>query len=288
MGKPNDGGVEIPSSADVKDSERSSRSLVISAVVIAVVVIVGITCLVIVRGLNADEREQAQSSSTAEDSTRPIEGADQAPKNGTDLSDRFRAPTTDNQGTRLEVPKDPRGQLLAQGGDKSSFDGLQWQKVLGIAMPFTTAAGPSTMTASGTPSGFARSEEGAALAAWQLQWRLALGPNDLRREILDTSVINDEGFREQQRQAYLAMPDKFSSADTDVLNTVPAYLKVETYDGDVATVSFGALNTAGSEAGMVTTVTVLWREGTWKLLLRGPAGEVQVRDVDNFEGWGQW
>lgn len=281
---------DMPSSADIKEEERTSRWLVISGVIVAVVVIVGVSCLFILRGMNSSDREQAENQHTAQDSSQPVPKGIEAPKDGTDLSDRFLAPTTDNQGTRLEVPKDRRGQLLPQkrGADKSSFEGLQWQKVLGIAMPFTTSAGPTSMTSFGTPGGFARTEQGAVLAAWQLQWRLVLGPNKLRKEILDTSVVNEDGHRDEQRQGYLAMPEKFAITDLDVLNTIPPYLKVDAYDGDVATINFGAPNFTGSVEGMVTTVTVLWQEGSWKLFLRGPAGAVQARDAENFEGWGRW
>lgn len=286
----NNDGVQIPDAAQIKEDDRNSRWTAVSAIFIAIVVVVGIICFFSLRSMNADDRQAQEPHVAQDESSASLPDGDDAPESGTDIRDRFYPPTTDNQGVRLEVPKDPRGQLLPQSrsSSKDSFDGLQWQKVLGMAMPFTTGAGPTTMTKIGTPGGFAHTENGAVLAAWQLQWRLVLGPGELRSEILKTSAVSEEGYGDQQRTAIASMPEKFSTVDTDTLNTIAPYLRVEAYDGDIATISFGAPDTTGSESGMVTTVTVLWRDGAWKLFLRGPNAELQARDVANFEGWGRW
>ncbi|MFZ2511733.1 MAG: hypothetical protein WAW85_11685 [Gordonia sp. (in: high G+C Gram-positive bacteria)] len=147
-----------------------------------------------------------------------------------DLDGKFDIPTVDIRGREVAVPKNPWGQVLPQTGKPSGGDGppdgLMWQRVVAIPMPFSTSAGPTRISATGVPSGFSRTPDGAVLAAWQLGWRLAAGPREMREALMASSVQFSPDYAATQRAAYDELPDSFGPTELRGFDNIPDYINV--------------------------------------------------------------
>jgi hypothetical protein len=215
----------------------------------------------------------------------------------------FGIPTTDLHGTRIEVPTNPIGQALpqTQTSTTTSADpnaavpapqGLMWQQVYLASLPFSTSDGPTTITADGVPGGFARTRQGAALAAWQLDWRAEMAPDAQSEAILSQAAIVSDAARPVATKLTTKGPDFTATARQFPAGTfdAPTAVKVTNYDGSYAHVQFAVPAAPGSDTTAVATslsVDVVWRDGRWKWVV--PADGVTpgqpVTSLDGFTAW---
>lgn len=200
-------------------------------------------------------------------------------------------------GRGMRVPADPHGHVLAQTSKTSSSrltqpiappQGLEWQKVYGAPMPFSTSDGPTEISADGVPSGFSRTPQGAALATLQILMRATYGPREVRQAILDSSVIGSAELKnivlnapsEPQYQTIPAavqiLEDRYSENSASVrwmFGPLPAPEEFPTTNG---TVYHGG------------AIPVIWENGRWKLKLTEAVVSSELSDFEEYLDDPRW
>ena len=206
----------------------------------------------------------------------------------------------DALGRGMRIPTNPDGLVLPQSKPSSgkltdpipSPAGLEWQKVYGVPMPFTTSDGPTRITEDGVPVGFTRTPQGAAVAALQIMFRATYGPADVRNAVLRTSVIGTEQQKNVLRGA--TNPAEYQS--------IPEALRIsaDQYTTTTAVVrwAFGPLPapaehpTSTGQCWSAGEVPLIWEDDQWKLKL---TEDVLTSDYTRFivetldtGGWSRW
>jgi hypothetical protein len=160
---------------------------------------------------------------------------------------------------------------------------VSWQLFMGVALPSSPTAGPTVLDGP-VHAGFARTQQGALLAAVQLGTRYLLTPGEGWREVLDRQVLPGAG-----RDAFAV-----NRAGVDPQAPPGTYgqiagFRVVTFTPDVAVVQLvSRFPTSG--VLQVTTTTVRWVGGDWRLQLQPDGGTSPTAQVapslDDFVVWG--
>jgi hypothetical protein len=162
-------------------------------------------------------------------------------------------------------------------------ENVTWQLFMGVALPYSPTAGPAAVDGP-VYRRFERSQAGALLAAVHLGTRYLLTPGEGWREVLDRQVLPGAGR------------DAFAVNRTGVDPQAPAGtygqiagFRVVTFTPDVAVVQLvSRFPTSG--VLQVTTTTVRWVGGDWRLQLQPDGGTSPtaqaVPSLDGFVVWG--
>jgi hypothetical protein len=194
-------------------------------------------------------------------------------------------------GERSADPENPRAAAGDLGGQPAVAPDepllvppadLVWRVFMGVALPYSAPAGP-TVTGDPVVAGFARSQQGALLAAAHLGTRYLLTPGEGWRLVLDRQVLPGAG-----REAFARMRAGLDpQAEPDTYGQFAGF-RVVTFTPDVAVLQLVSRFPAG--VLQVTTSTVHWRDGDWRLQLQpdgGPSPTAQaVPSLDGFVVWG--
>lgn len=218
----------------------------------------------------------------------PGDSAGSGPYTGSDV---------DVIGRGMRVPADPNGHVLEQTGKTSSPrltqpiaapQGLEWQKVYGAPMPFSTSDGPTEISAAGVPSGFSRTPQGAALASMQILMRVTYGPREVRQAILDSSVIGSV----ELKNIVLGAPSEAQ------YQTIPAAMQIleDRYSENSASVRwmfgpFPAPEEFPTTNGTVYhggAIPVIWENGRWKLKLTEAIVSSELSDFEEYLDDPKW
>ncbi|MGQ4618982.1 hypothetical protein [Nocardia sp. R7R-8] len=178
-------------------------------------------------------------------------------------------PTTDLFGNRLEVTADDAGSALPQDPstrpDPTRPDyltappaRLQWQRGWGgAALPVSGSDGPTRID-HGIASGFARTPQGAALAA----------ADALARALAAPDVVWQQAVGERYYGGGKALADRFARSrqrtpEAARYVVVPDGVRVQPgYRDDLAVVQFAARDTLGYN---VSTWPMAWIDGDWRV-----------------------
>jgi hypothetical protein len=162
-------------------------------------------------------------------------------------------------------------------------ENVSWQLFMGVALPYSPTAGPAAVDGP-VYRGFDRSQAGALLAAVHLGTRYLLTPGEGWREVLDRQVLPGSG-----RDAFAV-----NRAGVDPQAPPGTYgqitgFRVVTFTPDVAVVQLvSRFPTSG--VLQVTTTTVRWVGGDWRLQLQPDGGTSPtaqaVPSLDGFVVWG--
>ncbi|ASR05610.1 hypothetical protein [Gordonia rubripertincta] len=173
--------------------------------------------------------------------------------------------------------------VVADEAGGVEFGQLRWEQVGRTELPFSTTAGPRTLNGV-TASGFAHTEAGAILAAWQIPTRLSLlaGTDDIyRNQVLGTA---DDLARFKKATAELQ-----STLDPD--QTVPrvlAWRPHRPYDAQVASYDFAMPGETPSAVQLVR-FSVVWIGEDWRfqpgLFGQATTTPVDERSVHADNGW---
>ncbi|GAC85211.1 hypothetical protein GP2_031_00230 [Gordonia paraffinivorans NBRC 108238] len=256
----------------------------------SVVVIVVVTSIAGVALLSDDEDNSqprvAVPPPVSQEPSEPL--PDGGPYTGSDV---------DVIGRGMRVPADPNGHVLEQTVRTSSPrltqpisapQGLEWQKVYGVPMPFSTSDGPTTISAEGVPSGFSRTPQGAALATLQILMRITYGPREVRQAVLDSSVIGSA----ELKNIVLNAPSEAQ------YQTVPAAVQIleDRYTEDSASVRWMFGPFPAPEEFPTTNGTVyhggaipaIWENGRWKVKLTEAVVSSELRDFEEYLDDPRW
>ncbi|MEV0768512.1 hypothetical protein [Nocardia salmonicida] len=187
----------------------------------------------------------------------------------TTTSTRAMPPTVDMFGHRLEVPVDTAGAVLAQS-DTGRIDNtradyltapparLQWQQIWGsAAVPVSASDGPTRNTG-GVASGFARTPQGAALAALDAIGRVYAAPDPIWRQVVaDRFYGGGDPLVDGFARSRAATPGMGRYV------TVPEGVRIQPgYRDDLALVQLAVRSTNGYA---IATWPMVWVDGDWRI-----------------------
>jgi hypothetical protein len=271
------------------ERERGSFGLVVSASVLAVIVVAGIVVF-FTRGHHQSAPATPSSAS--------------APGGGSIVSDAtgFAAPEVDVLGRRVDVPNNPAGQPLPQDPSSqhkpSDKDWLTaapagttgpggWQRVFGVSVPFSTSDGPSRRS-DGLVLGYAHTPQGAALAAAQISYRLNARPGD--RQLVEQQLRQSPSQLEAYESAidHSKIPVQQPDSVTKYL-VAPDAFQIENYADDMAIVRLAVRGEPvnGQPTWAAVRLIVVWDAGDWRLK-SSSTSVAQTEYINSLVGWTQW
>ncbi|WP_277371936.1 hypothetical protein [Rhodococcus rhodochrous] len=258
------------------ENERASSAtkLTIGLAAVALIVVVGVvvSLVMVFRGDDAD----------------PLVSLDPTTDNGATAQDTdglFEPDPVFGKFDRVVyVPLDPKGVILSEtlaSGNRPADQapsGVMLQRIHGnMDLPFSTSDGPTGFTDTGVATGFARTAQGAALAAAHYVAYLLSGDN--RAEMVaqaghssDPALLL-EGLRVPNDSAVTASP---------MVNV--------TFHPDLTLVKLGATveRSNGATEIQLTKIPMVWRDGTgWVVQLDSTALSSGFEPLSS-EGWQQW
>ncbi|MGW4091906.1 hypothetical protein [Nocardia sp. NPDC004750] len=255
---------------------------------------VAVAAVVTVFAVRADDAAAGQVSQTT--ASADLSGA---PGPGSS----FAGTGADSFGHRFDIPKDPAGQALSQSGAPRTPTDPEWQTGApggtnqpggwqqvygGPVVPFSTTDGPAGVD-NGVPTGFAKTPQGAALAAEQIYWRTVARPTDhtLWQRLV---ILTPEELADRARKiAEGKVPDALPESVKPLLYASDAF-RIESYGDDFAVVRVARKTREflhGGRSWVAMRLNVVWRDGGWRL--KSSAGDTQpLETIGSIDGWTQW
>ncbi|WP_280345524.1 hypothetical protein [Nocardia neocaledoniensis] len=261
---------------------RATRTLVLLLSIITAVVIT-VFVLTVTGDGNTDTTQppakNGQGSTTAVPST---------------ASSAARPPTVDMFGNRLEAPAEEAGAVLPQSArdrvDPARPDylsappaRLQWQRIWGgAAVAVSGSDGPARID-TGVAEGFARTPQGAALAALDAVGRVYAAPDPIWRD-----VVGERFYGGGQ-----ALIDRFARSRADTPGaaryvTVPEGVRIQPgYRDDLAVVQLAVRSTTGYA---IATWPMVWVEGDWRVRVPDDVESLwrPATPTASVAGFGDW
>ncbi|MBJ8342903.1 hypothetical protein JGU71_28835 [Antrihabitans sp. YC3-6] len=292
-------------SSEATESKRKRPSVTAAAVIFVVFALVCTAIAVIVR-LSGGEDTASPSPSPQSPVTaipNPSSAPGQRPDAGSNTQPAgIGVPTTDRLGRRIDIPNWIGGWALPQtpvehapylpivAADAPA--GLMWQRVNdGVAVPFSTSDGPTTIDGL-QASGFARTPQGAALAAAQIFYRLAAVDNRTAQRMFDEQTVMlpaqrqlvDDQLRQEGPGKHRTPADALSYiSKTDAFRLL-------SYAEDFAVVEFAEQSPPtddGKPRWGTSRHTVVWEGGDWKLKFQDNDTD-QRGHTSTLGGWTPW
>ncbi|MFH5210158.1 hypothetical protein ACHIPZ_18415 [Antrihabitans sp. NCIMB 15449] len=269
----------------------SRTTLYVSAAFIALMLVAGVG--IIGARLIGDDDTATPTRPTSAGLPTPT-GTPPAP----DLSpgEPFNPPSADMLGRPIAYPKNPAGQPLPQQlVDRDAYScpapptcppldaptSVMWQIIGPFALPFSTSDGPTRIEGP-LVSGYTRTPQGAALAAWQVQSRVAISRAHLDAA-RDTQIVAVPG------------QDLSSTEEWDISTIAPVVPRPSAFriTGWSADATFAVIQYAVPDRRrvgnnwMIVQLQALWQDGDWKL--RGADVEPgPFAPLTTLSGWSEW
>ena len=204
-------------------------------------------------------------------------------------------PFFDEQGRVVYVPLDERGVALPQSSPAANRSaatapsGIMLQRVHGnMVVPFSTSDGPTGFSDSGVATGFARTPQGAGLAAVHYLGYFATGNNRIEMLKAAGRVEDTDGLLEGQIE-YNAAGVGRANPDSSPYGVLEM-IKVN-YNNDLTRVHFGGTLEMkdGRTENRDLWIDLVWRDGTGWVLKLGDASTADAKVVPDFaDGWSSW
>lgn len=176
--------------------------------------------------------------------------------------------------------QDPSGQRTREDADwlTGAPAGLVWRSVGGLALPFGSADGPRDVDAeAGTAKGYSQTPQGAALAAYQIGSRIALGPSAALAAVVDEQTVFDAAAAADVK-ANRGDPDPAALDGT----SHPSAFKVLAFLPSQATVQYAMPNPMNGSYNSYQ-FTVVWVDGDWKLV--APNDTASAKALSGIDGF---
>ncbi|MBF6302452.1 hypothetical protein IU459_33665 [Nocardia amamiensis] len=213
----------------------------------------------------------------------------------------FDVPEVDAFGRRVDIPRNPAGQLRDQtvrGRQPSDPDWLSappaglrepggWQRVHGAVVPFSTSDGP-TRIGDGLAAGYARTPQGAALAAAASVNQVAARPGD--RAVVAARMVLTAADQAAFDAGIAAgkLPRQQPESVTRTL-LAPDGFRIDSYAADLAVLRLAAhaqREPSGIRSWLTVTVPMVWHDGDWRI--RGNGRQLPTETVTDLTGWTLW
>lgn len=136
--------------------------------------------------------------------------------------------------------------------------GISWQRVDGVPLPFTASDGPTSIDGA-VARGYARTPQGATIAALQISMRMLYSP-DYERVVAAQTAL-PEGDRQKILTARATNP-RLDSTAVQTATVQPAGFKIGAFTENAATVYYAYPRPDGSYR--VARMAVAWVDGDWR------------------------
>ncbi|MGY2116576.1 hypothetical protein ACW9HR_21950 [Nocardia gipuzkoensis] len=240
-----------------------------------------------------------RTDSDTDDTGSPVTATTSAPPAVT--GEGFQVPEIDVFGRRVDLPRNPAGQLREQTsparspGDPDWLTappaGLAqaggWQRVHGAVVPFSTSDGP-THVRDGIAASYAHTPQGAALAAAASINQVAARPGD--RALVAARMVltpaDHAAFNTGIASGKLPVQQPESVTRTLVASDA---FRVESYSADLAVLRLAARapgERSGVRSWVTVTVPMVWHDGDWRI--RGNGHQLPTATVTDLTGWTRW
>ena len=160
--------------------------------------------------------------------------------------------------------------------------GVTWSLFQGVALASSATAGPARVDGP-VYSGYAHTPVGALLAANQIGVRYLLTPGNGWRRVVEQQVVPGPG-----RDVFIVNRAKVTTTEAapGTYGQLAGFRFV-TYTPDVAVIQFVTRFSSGTL--QVTTNTMQWASGDWKLQLQPDGGSSPTAQrIDNLSGYVPW
>ncbi|MDI9940376.1 hypothetical protein QM806_33930 [Rhodococcus sp. IEGM 1351] len=204
-------------------------------------------------------------------------------------------PFFDEQGRVVYAPLNDNGVLLAQSSPATGRSaatapsGIMLQRVHGnMYLPFSTSDGPTAFSDTGVATGFARTAQGAGLAAVHYLNYLATGNNRIQM-LQDAGLVADPQDQLAELKAFNASNQPGAAPD-NFPGRVLQMIKVN-FTEDLARVHIGASTNLkdGRTQNADISLDLVWREGTgWVVQVQGNNAFGARAVADFSDGWTSW
>lgn len=160
-------------------------------------------------------------------------------------------------------------------------DNVTWRLYHTIALPYSSQAGPYEVTPS-TATGYAHTPTGALMAAAQIPIRKLVAPD--WRAVVKQQIVPGPG-----RDAYIEAREIVTDTSTSPgqFGQIAGF-KFVNYSPQTATIQFVSRFVSGTM--QVTTSTVQWQDGDWKLVLQPDGSDSptaqRVQSLSGYIPWG--
>jgi hypothetical protein len=164
----------------------------------------------------------------------------------------------------------------------SAPKGITWALFQGVALPSSRTSGPARV-AGPVHAGYAHTPVGALLAAQQVGARYLISPGAAWRRVVEQQVLPGVG-----RDAFVNARSEVSTTDVPAgTYGQTAGFRFVTYSQDAAVIQFVSRFPNGTL--QVTTTTVRWSQGDWKLELQPDGGtSPNAQAVSTLAGFVPW
>jgi hypothetical protein len=156
---------------------------------------------------------------------------------------------------------------------------VSWARFRGLALPSSKTAGPFVIDGP-LVRNYEHTPTGALIAATQISARYLITPDGGWRQVLDKQVMPGPG-----RDTYTRLRAQLTDAAPTSGFAQFAGFRFITYTPDVAVISLA--NRAATGATTVTTTTVHWSGGDWRVEI-APSGLAQPQAVTDLAGYVPW
>lgn len=280
------------------ESSSSPSTITVRRSTIIVFALAGLAAIVTVVLLVSLIRADSGESSVPQAASGPPGAGSATPAGSALPADAFGPPARDVFGRRVDVPKNPAGQVLPQQasnrkpGDADWLTaapaGTQapggWQRVYGVSVPFSTSDGPARVE-NGLALGYSHSPQGAALAAAQIWFRSTARPADgkIRSEQMVLTPADQQALDRSNAEGKL--PQSLPDSVTKWMLATDAF-KVDQYTPDAAVVWL-----AGRGAGstwLATRQDMAWVNGDWRWKPPPGFAKAPSETLKTLAGWTKW
>jgi len=168
----------------------------------------------------------------------------------------------------------------------SAPSGISWSLFDGVALPSSTAAGP-TRTDGAVHAGYAHTPEGALIADVQIAVRYLATPGSGWRDILAHQIVPGPGVAAYTKARTAAGLGNADHVDTAGVGQVVGFRFV-TYTPSVAVIQI-VVRFPSTGQYQVATNTVDWLDGDWKLQLLSDGSSASTQQpVSSLAGFTPW
>lgn len=165
--------------------------------------------------------------------------------------------------------------------------GVIWTPLYGIALPHSTADGPSN-AAGDIVSGWSHTPKGALLASVNAYYRLLLSSTTNWKQAVATMAAPGPGVA-----TWSALRDTYVGTPQETANDLAPIAGFEFLSYDQSTAKIGIVSGGGTLALQSSVLTVVWVAGDWKLQIDGSTGStaaigqnVTTLSGSPFVAWG--
>lgn len=267
---------------------KNNRTLAITigAIVLAIIAVVALVVTIVTR-TGSDSTDTAAQNTTSPQEPNNTSDSDEAREVTTDL---FGRRVVEDGGQPLTGEQAESGDFCSPDEQKRAPEGLEIQRVNGVATVWSETDGASRASEYEIPEGYAHTVAGAALAGNNWQRVIASGS-----EPGLYALKHGQHWAQDEERAQRAVddisPEEYTGVDDPDLVPAPDAHRVVSCNDDQVVVEYAEPlpdGNGGVSAWSVSRMPMVWHDGDWKVNA-DDTNDVDMGMIDELDGtWVQW